>query len=289
MNISVTGKINKKKGGSHKWRSAANNDEEKDEDEEKFLQIYVKFNGNYCTIEMPSSVKVGDLVNHMRSEIGISDKSSNKSIHLTHRSKLLVNERTLLESGVKDEDEILLNIQFKANFKLPAFVSGPAPSNPTIGPFSECKEAERMQTITKIKGMTWFCTRCDFVNRIQAPACSVCLNRKPPGYLGDIWFSTLRSMSGKKVNRTGDEYYDLGKFEQAAICYRVAVEKKYVPAYLSLAYHLTHILDAEQRKSSHWKEADELVQIVTEKPLIQALTNTLRQDEIRLILSYTAI
>mmetsp|Transcript_33625 Transcript_33625/g.47018 ORF Transcript_33625/g.47018 Transcript_33625/m.47018 type:complete len:115 (+) Transcript_33625:31-375(+) len=107
--------------------------------------------------------------------------------------------------------------------------------------------------------------------------------------LGDMWFSTLRSMSGKKVNRTGDEHYDLGKFEQAAICYRVAVEKKYVPAYLSLAHHLTHILDAEQRKSSHWKEADELVQIVTEKPLIQALTNTLRQDEIRLILSYTAI
>jgi len=96
MNISVTGKINKKKGGSHKWRSAANNDEEKDEDEEKFLQIYVKFNGNYCTIEMPSSVKVGDLVNHMRSEIGISDKSSNKSIHLTHRSKLLVNERSIM-------------------------------------------------------------------------------------------------------------------------------------------------------------------------------------------------
>jgi len=187
MNISVTGKIketkgsHKKKKKKKKWRSAANNDEEKDEDEEKFLQIYVKFNGNYCTIEMPSSVKVGDLVNHMRSEIGISDKSSNKSIHLTHRSKLLVNERTLLESGVKDEDEILLNIQSKANFKLPAFVSGPAPSNPTIGPFSECKEAERMQTITKIKGMTWFCTRCDFVNRIQAPACSVCLNRKPPG------------------------------------------------------------------------------------------------------------
>eukprot|EP00465_Bigelowiella_longifila_P011002 CAMPEP_0185253860 /NCGR_PEP_ID=MMETSP1359-20130426/2426_1 /TAXON_ID=552665 /ORGANISM="Bigelowiella longifila, Strain CCMP242" /LENGTH=327 /DNA_ID=CAMNT_0027836291 /DNA_START=54 /DNA_END=1037 /DNA_ORIENTATION=- len=265
----------------------------KDEGEEKCAQIYLKLNGNYSTIETPLGIKVADFINHISTETGISDKS----IRLIYRSKQLINGRTLLESGVQDEDEIQLGLiggsSSSSSLKLlPSRISAPVPSNTTIAHFcSSSKEAGKMQTIKEFKGISWLCTKCGLINSIQVHRCSICQNWKPSGYVGDVWFSTLQSLPGHDVNRIGDEYCDLGKFDQAAICYRVAVNKKYPPAYLNLAYHLTYILNSKQRlrKPSHLKEADELVQTATEKPLSQALTDVLRRDEIRLILSYAAL